>query len=85
MIKFLRPIKNNRLILIYYLVIVYPFSINAKFFETSDVTLRWLDKVTGRVSKLDLKVGEIIQIGVLDIQVQTCMKTCWGRSGCTTR
>ena len=74
MIKFLRSIKNNRLILICYLVIVYSFSINAKFFETSDVTLRWLDKVTGRVSKLDLKVGEIIQIGVLDIQVQTCMK-----------
>jgi len=74
MIKFLRSIKNHRLILIYYIVIVYPFSINAKFFETSDVTLRWLDKVTGRVSKLDLKVGEIIQIGVLDIQVQTCMK-----------
>ena len=74
MIKSHAFLRKYKLFLIYFFVIFYPFDITAKFFETSEVTLRWLDKVTGRVSKLDLQVGEVIQIGVLYIQVQVCMK-----------
>ena len=74
MIKSHTLLKNFKLFFLYFLLILYPFNINAKFFETPEATLRWLDKVTGRVSKLDLQVGEVTQIGVLYIQVQVCMR-----------
>ena len=60
--------------LILMLIISYPKVLPAKFFETEEVTLRWLDKVTGRVSFTDLNVGDIIQVGILYVQVQKCMK-----------
>ena len=60
--------------LIIVLIIIFPKLLSATFFDTEEATLRWLDKVTGRVSLINLNVGDIIQVGVLYIQVQKCMK-----------
>ena len=60
--------------LIIILIISAPRLLPATFFDTEEVTLRWLDKVTGRVSLINLNVGDVIQVGVLHIQVQKCMK-----------
>ena len=60
--------------LIIILIISAPRLLPATFFDTEEATLRWLDKVTGRVSLINLNVGDVIQVGVLHIQVQKCMK-----------
>lgn len=43
------------------------------FFPTSTAVLRWLDKVTGRVSTIRAQVGDQLKIGTLVIEVDTCM------------
>lgn len=45
----------------------------ADYLPTDTTILRWLDKVTGRVSTLEARVGDTVAIGTLSIQVYTCM------------
>jgi len=45
----------------------------ATYLQTDTTVLRWLDKVTGRVSTLEAWVGDTVSIGTLSIEVQTCM------------
>ena len=45
----------------------------ANYLAADTTILRWLDKVTGRVSTLEARVGETVAIGTLSIQVYTCM------------
>lgn len=56
-------------------VVLMFFSVPASAeYIASDVTvLRWLDKVTGRVSTLEARVGDTVKIGTLSIHVQACM------------
>ena len=46
---------------------------SADYVPTDTTVLRWLDKVTGRVSTLEAWVGDTVSIGTLSIAVQTCM------------
>jgi|GEM_PF-1744906 len=39
------------------------------------VTLRGLDKVTGRVFDLDAEVGKTFRFGTLEVEIHTCDKT----------
>lgn len=45
----------------------------ANYLSADTTILRWLDKVTGRVSTLEARVGDTVAIGTLSIQVYTCM------------
>ncbi|MDG2243826.1 MAG: DUF2155 domain-containing protein [Rhodospirillaceae bacterium] len=47
--------------------------VSAAYLQTDTTVLRWLDKVTGRVSTLEAWVGDTVSIGTLAIEVQTCM------------
>ncbi len=50
-----------------------PASVHAQsFYPTNTAVLRWLDKVTGRVSSIRAPVGQAIEIGTLVISVETC-------------
>jgi len=42
------------------------------YYPTNTAVLRWLDKVTGRVSSIRAPVGRSIEIGTLVISVETC-------------
>ncbi|MEM9739487.1 MAG: DUF2155 domain-containing protein [Pseudomonadota bacterium] len=42
-------------------------------FETA--TLRGLDKITGRFTDIDARVGQAVQFGTLRVEVQTCFQT----------
>lgn len=45
----------------------------AEYISSDTTVLRWLDKVTGRVSTLEAWVGDTVKIGTLSIHVQACM------------
>jgi hypothetical protein len=45
----------------------------ADYLPADTTILRWLDKVTGRVSTLEARVGDTVAVGTLSIQVYTCM------------
>ncbi len=47
--------------------------VNATYLPTDTAVLRWLDKVTGRVSTLEAWVGDVVPIGTISIEIQTCM------------
>ena len=42
------------------------------FYPTNTAVLRWLDKVTGRVTSIRAPVGQVTNISTLSIMVETC-------------
>lgn len=57
------------------LIIVSVFSlenVNATNLSTDKAILRWLDKVTGRVSVIDVEVGNTVLVGSLAVAVEVC-------------
>jgi len=54
-------------------LLIFSQSVSAAFVPTDTTVLRWLDKVTGRVSTLEAWVGDTVSVGTLAIEVQTCM------------
>jgi hypothetical protein len=54
-------------------LIAFSSPVLANYLPTDTAVLRWLDKVTGRVTTLEAWVGDAIPIGTLSIEVQTCM------------
>ena len=49
-------------------------SVEAKDIVTDTATLRTMDKITGRVQKITLGVGEQTKIGTLTVFVEKCLK-----------
>ncbi|NKB44379.1 MAG: DUF2155 domain-containing protein [Alphaproteobacteria bacterium] len=54
-------------------LVIFSRPVSAEYVPTDTTVLRWLDKVTGRVSTLEAWVGDTASIGTLAIEVQTCM------------
>ena len=57
------------------LLIIFLFAINnvyATNLATSTAVLRWLDKVTGRVSVIEIEVGQTVLVGSLAVTVEVC-------------
>lgn len=54
-------------------ILLFPGMVGATYLPTDTAVLRWLDKVTGRVSTLEAWVGDIVPIGTISIEIQTCM------------
>jgi len=42
--------------------------------DTDTASLRWLDKVTGRISNIEAPVGQTVRFGHLEIIVRACKK-----------
>lgn len=47
-------------------------SVHATNLPTDKAILRWLDKVTGRVSVIEVEVGETVLVGNLAVAVEVC-------------
>ena len=54
------------------LVFMLPVSLWATDLPSSHAVLRLMDKVTGRVTKLNVQVGENLEFGKLNILVKKC-------------
>ena len=49
-------------------------SVQAKDIATDMVTLRTMDKITGRVQKITVDIGEQTKVGSLTVLVEKCLK-----------
>ncbi|MBO7483561.1 MAG: DUF2155 domain-containing protein [Alphaproteobacteria bacterium] len=48
--------------------------VQAKDIPTTTAVLRTMDKITGRVQKVEASIGEEIQVGSLSVHLEKCLK-----------
>ena len=68
---------KNKTALVAQTIILILFSVNLyaniNYFPQEVAIVRWLDKVTGRVSTFNVNVGEPVTIGSLTVEIKECV------------
>ncbi len=60
--------------ILFFMVLFFPVSVLATDVSTSSVLLQAMDKITGRVQKIEIFVGQKVRFGELEIQLEKCLK-----------
>lgn len=59
---------------LFLLALLCAVSVEAKDIVADTAVLRTMDKITGRVQKIEVGIGEQVQVGTLTILVEKCLK-----------
>ena len=67
--------QNKLIFLSMFLILLFSFNnIRSESVEGNSVTLQLLDKVTAKISSVEIKIGEKYLYGSLEIEIFFCMK-----------
>ena len=67
--------QNKLIFLTMFLILLFSFNnIRSESVEGNSVTLQLLDKVTAKISSVEIKIGEKYLYGSLEIEIFFCMK-----------
>ena len=58
-----------------FIIIISPFSLNAKPIEAKIAEIRILDKITAKVKNYEIPINTILKTGSLSIQIYACYTT----------